>query len=240
MKPILKLQDASKIYRQGGVKTVGIEAVNLEIYPHDFVAITGRSGCGKSTLLNILGCMDELTSGSYFFDGEDITRLKSRAGAALRNEKIGYVFQAFNLVNEISALENVCMPLGYAGVSKRERDAVAHELLARVGMAEKANKRPVNLSGGEQQRVAIARALARSPRVLLADEPTGNLDKANSLAIMELFSSFNRSGMTIVMVTHSPDVAAYASRQIHICDGKSLNPFWEEHIIAVQSNKVTA
>ena len=197
MKPILKLQDASKIYRQGGVKTVGIEAVNLEIYPHDFVAITGRSGCGKSTLLNILGCM----------------------------EKIGYVFQAFNLVNEISALENVCMPLGYAGVSKRERDAVAHELLARVGMAEKANKRPVNLSGGEQQRVAIARALARSPRVLLADEPTGNLDKANSLAIMELFSSFNRSGMTIVMVTHSPDVAAYASRQIHICDGKIIESF---------------
>ena len=197
MKPILKLQDASKIYRQGGVKTVGIEAVNL----------------------------DELTSGSYFFDGEDITRLKSRAGAALRNEKIGYVFQAFNLVNEISALENVCMPLGYAGVSKRERDAVAHELLARVGMAEKANKRPVNLSGGEQQRVAIARALARSPRVLLADEPTGNLDKANSLAIMELFSSFNRSGMTIVMVTHSPDVAAYASRQIHICDGKIIESF---------------
>ena len=225
MKPILKLQDASKIYRQGGVKTVGIEAVNLEIYPHDFVAITGRSGCGKSTLLNILGCMDELTSGSYFFDGEDITRLKSRVGAALRNEKIGYVFQAFNLVNEISALENVCMPLGYAGVSKRERDAVAHELLARVGMAEKANKRPVNLSGGEQQRVAIARALARSPRVLLADEPTGNLDKANSLAIMELFSSFNRSGMTIVMVTHSPDVAAYASRQIHICDGKIIKSF---------------
>ena len=225
MKPILKLQDASKIYRQGGVKTVGIEAVNLEIYPHDFVAITGRSGCGKSTLLNILGCMDELTSGSYFFDGEDITRLKSKAGAALRNEKIGYVFQAFNLVNEISALENVCMPLGYAGVSKRERDAVAHELLARVGMAEKANKRPVNLSGGEQQRVAIARALARSPRVLLADEPTGNLDKANSLAIMELFSSFNRSGMTIVMVTHSPDVAAYARRQIHICDGKIIESF---------------
>ena len=211
MKPILKLQDASKIYRQGGVKTVGIEAVNLEIYPHDFVAITGRSGCGKSTLLNILGCMGELTSGSYFFDGEDITRLKSKAGAALRNEKIGYVFQAFNLVNEISALENVCMPLGYAGVSKRERDAVAHELLARVGMAEK--------------RVAIARALARSPRVLLADEPTGNLDKANSLAIMELFSSFNRSGMTIVMVTHSPDVAAYASRQIHICDGKIIESF---------------
>ena len=117
------------------------------------------------------------------------------------------------------------MPLGYAGVSKRERDAVAHELLARVGMAEKANKRPVNLSGGEQQRVAIARALARSPRVLLADEPTGNLDKANSLAIMELFSSFNRSGMTIVMVTHSPDVAAYASRQIHISEGKIIESF---------------
>ena len=208
------------------MKTVGIEAVNLEIYPHDFVAITGRSGCGKSTLLNILGCMDELTSGSYFFDGEDITRLKSRAGAALRNEKIGYVFQAFNLVNEISALENVCMPLGYAGVSKRERDAVAHELLARVGMAEKANKRPVNLSGGEQQRVAIARALARSPRVLLADEPTGNLDKANSLAIMELFSSFNRSGMTIVMVTHSVKAACSAKRVLFIKDGEVFHQLY--------------
>ena len=220
MKPILKLQDASKIYRQGGVKTVGIEAVNLEIYPHDFVAITGRSGCGKSTLLNILGCMDELTSGSYFFDGEDITRLKSRVGAALRNEKIGYVFQAFNLVNEISALENVCMPLGYAGVSKRERDAVAHELLARVGMAEKANKRPVNLSGGEQQRVAIARALARSPRVLLADEPTGNLDSKSSRTVIESFENA-RSQMdaTVFMVTHDNFSASFCDRVILLKDG---------------------
>ena len=223
MKPILKLQDASKIYRQGGVKTVGIEAVNLEIYPHDFVAITGRSGCGKSTLLNILGCMDELTSGSYFFDGEDITRLKSRAGAALRNEKIGYVFQAFNLVNEISALENVCMPLGYAGVSKRERDAVAHELLARVGMAEKANKRPVNLSGGEQQRVAIARALARSPRVLLADEPTGSLDSRNGQEIIHLLKESHRKyHQTLIVVTHDETIALQADRIITIADGKVL------------------
>ena len=221
MKPILKLQDASKIYRQGGVKTVGIEAVNLEIYPHDFVAITGRSGCGKSTLLNILGCMDELTSGSYFFDGEDITRLKSKAGAALRNEKIGYVFQAFNLVNEISALENVCMPLGYAGVSKRERDAVAHELLARVGMAEKANKRPVNLSGGEQQRVAIARALARSPRVLLADEPTGNLDSKTSKQVLyRMLALTKNQQVTFVMVTHEPELAECADRVVTILDGK--------------------
>ena len=231
MKPILKLQDASKIYRQGGVKTVGIEAVNLEIYPHDFVAITGRSGCGKSTLLNILGCMDELTSGSYFFDGEDITRLKSKAGAALRNEKIGYVFQAFNLVNEISALENVCMPLGYAGVSKRERDAVAHELLARVGMAEKAIKRPVNLSGGEQQRVAIARALARSPRVLLADEPTGNLDTKSSYEIMDIFKKMNDNGKTVVMVTHEPDIAEQTKRILTMRDGKLVSDEWRaDHV----------
>ena len=203
MKPILKLQDASKIYRQGGVKTVGIEAVNLEIYPHDFVAITGRSGCGKSTLLNILGCMDELTSGSYFFDGEDITRLKSRAGAALRNEKIGYVFQAFNLVNEISALENVCMPLGYAGVSKRERDAVAHELLARVGMAEKANKRPVNLSGGEQQRVAIARALALEPEIVVLDEATSALDVSVQKTVIELITKLQREkNITFGFICH--------------------------------------
>ena len=220
MKPILKLQDASKIYRQGGVKTVGIEAVNLEIYPHDFVAITGRSGCGKSTLLNILGCMDELTSGSYFFDGEDITRLKSKAGAALRNEKIGYVFQAFNLVNEISALENVCMPLGYAGVSKRERDAVAHELLARVGMAEKANKRPVNLSGGEQQRVAIARALAMKPKALLFDEPTSALDPELVGDVLDVMKSLAKEGMTMIVVTHEMGFARdVADRVIFMADG---------------------
>ena len=141
-------------------------------------------------------------------------RLKSRAGAALRNEKIGYVFQAFNLVNEISALENVCMPLGYAGVSKRERDAVAHELLARVGMAEKANKRPVNLSGGEQQRVAIARALARSPRVLLADEPTGNLDPETSWEIMDIFREVNKSGTTIVMATHDREIVDEMEKRV--------------------------
>ena len=233
MKPILKLQDASKIYRQGGVKTVGIEAVNLEIYPHDFVAITGRSGCGKSTLLNILGCMDELTSGSYFFDGEDITRLKSRAGAALRNEKIGYVFQAFNLVNEISALENVCMPLGYAGVSKRERDAVAHELLARVGMAEKANKRPVNLSGGEQQRVAIARALVNEPKILLADEPTSALDVTTQAQIvrqmMELRDDF---GTGIIIVTHNIGVAAYMADQLIVMHhGKVVDHGTREEVL---------
>ena len=236
MKPILKLQDASKIYRQGGVKTVGIEAVNLEIYPHDFVAITGRSGCGKSTLLNILGCMDELTSGSYFFDGEDITRLKSRAGAALRNEKIGYVFQAFNLVNEISALENVCMPLGYAGVSKRERDAVAHELLARVGMAEKANKRPVNLSGGEQQRVAIARALAKRPKLLLCDEPTGALDYLTGKSILKLLQdTCRKSGTTVVVITHNSALTPMADRIIRIKNARVESMEKNIHIVPVEA-----
>lgn len=220
MEPLLELKNASKVYRQAQVKTAGITDVSLQIYPHEFIAVTGRSGCGKSTLLNILGCMDELTSGSYYFEGADVSHLKLRQGAQFRNKKIGYVFQAFNLVNEITALENVCMPLGYAGVGKKQREKAAYALLEKVGMAEKARKCPVFLSGGEQQRVAIARALANGPQILLADEPTGNLDEQSSRAVMALFAQLNQQGMTIVMVTHSEEIAAYAGRQIHIRDGR--------------------
>lgn len=219
MEPILELKNASKFYNQTYIKTVGLQEINLKIYPYEFVSITGPSGCGKSTLLNILGAIDDLTSGSYIFEGVDVTRLNDYQGACFRNEKVGTVFQSFNLINEISALENVCMPLGYAGVARKQREKRARQLLDLVGLAQKADKYPIYLSGGEQQRVAIARALAKIPKVLLADEPTGNLDHKNSLSIMDLFSQLHAQGMAIVMVTHSAEIASYATRQIQMSDG---------------------
>lgn len=222
MKPILELKNANKFYVQGALKTVGFQSVNLKIYPGEFVCITGPSGCGKSTLLNIIGYIDELSSGVYFFEEVDITQLNDRQSSRFRNEKVGTVFQSFNLIHNISALENVCMPLGYAGVGIKQRKKRAYELLRIVGLEGKADKRPTCLSGGEQQRVAIARALAQNPRVLLADEPTGNLDHKSSLSVMELFSQLHEQGMTIVMVTHSMEVASYATRQIRMSDGEII------------------
>ncbi len=222
MKPILELKNANKFYVQGALKTVGFQSVNLKIYPGEFVCITGPSGCGKSTLLNIIGYIDELSSGVYFFEEVDITQLNDRQSSRFRNEKVGTVFQSFNLIHNISALENVCMPLGYAGVGIKQRKKRAYELLRIVGLEGKADKRPTCLSGGEQQRVAIARALAQNPRVLLADEPTGNLDHKSSLSVMELFSRLHEQGMTIVMVTHSMEVASYATRQIRMSDGEII------------------
>lgn len=222
MKPILELKNANKFYVQGALKTVGFQSVNLKIYPGEFVCITGPSGCGKSTLLNIIGYIDELSSGVYFFEEVDITQLNDRQSSRFRNEKVGTVFQSFNLIDNISALENVCMPLGYAGVGIKQRKKRAYELLRIVGLEGKADKRPTCLSGGEQQRVAIARALAQNPRVLLADEPTGNLDHKSSLSVMELFSRLHEQGMTIVMVTHSMEVASYATRQIRMSDGEII------------------
>lgn len=222
MEPILELQNVSKIYAQSEIQTVGIQNLSLKVYPGDFIAITGRSGCGKSTLLNILGGMDELTSGTYYFDGEDVSHLTHTRAAQFRCKQVGYVFQSFNLLNEISALQNVCMPLGYAGMGKHQREKIGHQMLRLVNLESKAGKRPIHLSGGEQQRVAIARAMASAPKVLLADEPTGNLDEENSLAIMELFSKFNKDGMTILMVTHSPEIANWADKQILMKDGRIL------------------
>ena len=172
--------------------------------------------------MNIIGYIDELSSGVYFFEEVDITQLNDRQSSRFRNEKVGTVFQSFNLIHNISALENVCMPLGYAGVGVKQRKKRAYELLRIVGLEGKADKRPTCLSGGEQQRVAIARALAQNPRVLLADEPTGNLDHKSSLSVMELFSRLHEQGMTIVMVTHSMEVASYATRQIRMSDGEII------------------
>ncbi len=222
MEPLVILRNVSKIYTQGEVKTPGLINVSFEVAQGDFIALTGRSGCGKSTLLNILGLMDSLTEGQYLFCGEDTARLKGKLAASFRNRQIGFVFQAFNLVNEISVLENVCMPLGYAGVRKKERESRGAQMLQVVGLAEKMRKRPIHLSGGEQQRAAIARAIVNEPKLLLADEPTGNLDEENSRLIMDLLARLNRQGMTIIMVTHSPEMAAYAKTRIQMRDGRIL------------------
>ncbi len=223
METLVMLRNACKIYTQAEVKTPGIVNVSLEVMQGEFIAITGRSGCGKSTLLNILGMMDCLTEGQYLFCGEDVTQLNGRLAASFRNSQIGFVFQSFNLVNEISILENVCMPLGYAGIRKKERENRAARMLQVVGLAEKMRKRPIHLSGGEQQRVAIARAIVSEPRLLLADEPTGNLDEENSRLIMDLLTKLNSQGMTIIMVTHSPEMAAYARKRIQMRDGRILS-----------------
>lgn len=220
MEPLIALHNANKIYMQADVKTAGMIDVSMELYQGEFIAVTGRSGCGKSTLLNILGMMDCLTGGEYLFCGKNVTQMKGKLAADFRNHQIGFVFQAFNLINEISVIENVCMPLGYAGVKKKEREGKAVEMLEAVGLETKMHKRPIHLSGGEQQRVAIARAIINSPKVLLADEPTGNLDEENGRMIMELLTKLNNQGMTIIMVTHSQEMASYANRTIQMRDGK--------------------
>ncbi|MBQ7636506.1 MAG: ABC transporter ATP-binding protein [Lachnospiraceae bacterium] len=223
METVVRLVNATKIYAQAEVKTTGIMDVSMEVKEGDFIAVTGRSGCGKSTLLNILGLMDDLTEGQYLFFGKDVAGIKGKEAAEFRNHEVGFIFQAFNLVNEISVLENVCMPLGYAGVGKQERRKRAAQALALVGLEDKTNKRPIHLSGGEQQRVAIARAIVNEPKLLLADEPTGNLDEENSRLVMELLTKLNSKGMTVIMVTHSPEMADYAKSRIQIRDGRIVS-----------------
>lgn len=220
MKPILELQNVSKIYKQAEIETMGVDNLSLKVFSGDFIAITGRSGCGKSTLLNIIGGMDELTDGTYYFEGEDVSHMNPKQAAQFRAKRVGYVFQSFNLINEISALQNVCMPLGYSGVGRHKRENIGRKMLQLVNLEDKADKRPIHLSGGEQQRVAIARALALEPAVLLADEPTGNLDEENSQIIMELFSQLNKKKVTILMVTHSLEIAAWAGKQVHMRNGR--------------------
>lgn len=224
MEEFLILKDIVKRYEIGKKKnrnvTEALRGVNLSIAEGEFVAITGRSGCGKSTLLNIMGGMDRQTSGEYLFRGEKIDDMNARALARFRNQSIGFVFQAFYLAKELNAIDNVAMPLGYAHVSSRERKRRAEEALAAVGLSEKLRARPSQLSGGEQQRVAIARAIINHPAVLLADEPTGNLDYENGQKIMDLLHRLHEDGLTIVMVTHDLALANQADRIIHMEDGR--------------------
>jgi putative ABC transport system ATP-binding protein len=214
---VIRLADITKEYTMGGEVVRALRGLTLHIKPGEFVAIMGPSGSGKSTAMNILGCLDRPTSGHYELAGEDVSRLTGDALADVRNRRIGFVFQSFNLISSSSAVENVALPLMYAGA--RNTRARAIQALERVGLAQRANHRPNEMSGGQRQRVAIARALVTAPAVILADEPTGNLDTKTSIEILGLFEELHREGSTIVMVTHEPDVAEHTERILTVRDG---------------------
>jgi putative ABC transport system ATP-binding protein len=221
--PLLALRGLSKTY-PGAEPVHALREVDLDVAVGEFVALVGASGSGKSTLMNLLGCLDRPTAGSFRLAGTDVARLDKNARAELRNRKIGFVFQGFNLLGRTSALENVELPLVYdAAISSRDARARATEALARVGLGDRAQHEPAQLSGGQQQRVAIARALVNRPALLLADEPTGNLDSATSMEILALLQELNRAGTTIVMVTHEADIAACAHRIVTLSDGRVVS-----------------
>ena len=217
---VIRIHDLHKTYKMGDIEVYALRGINVAIDRGEFVAVMGASGSGKSTIMNILGCLDRPTSGAYFLESQDVSALSSDEWAHIRNRKIGFVFQGFNLLNRTSAVENVELPMMYNGFHSKERRQRALEVLRLVGLEDRSHHLPNQLSGGQQQRVAIARSLVNRPSLILADEPTGNLDTKTSVEIMELFQDLNvKEGITIVLVTHEPDIAAYAQRQIVFRDG---------------------
>ncbi len=219
--PTIRLEGVHKTYDLGEIQVPALRGVSMEIYPGEFVAVMGASGSGKSTLMNIVGCLDKPSRGQYFLDGKDVSGLTKDELAKIRSQKIGFVFQQFNLLSRTSALENVELPTIYAGVAIKERERRAEEALKRVGLSDRAGHFPSQLSGGQQQRVAIARALVNNPSLLLADEPTGNLDSRTSIEIMDILQNLNdQHGLTVVIVTHEPDIAQFAKRALEFRDGK--------------------
>lgn len=220
---MITLKGITKVYKNGPLEVQALTPIDLHIEKGEFVAIMGSSGSGKSTLMNIIGCLDVPTSGSYELDGAAVESLNEEELARVRNRKIGFVFQSFNLLGRQTVLQNVTLPMMYAGISREERNERALELLSRVGLAERVKHRPNELSGGQKQRVAIARALTMNAPILLADEPTGNLDTKSSYEIMDLFKEIHAEGTTIVLVTHEPDIAEHAERIITFGDGRILS-----------------
>ena len=217
---MLKIENLSKVFRTEEVETVALDGVSLSVNEGEFVAIMGPSGCGKSTLLNIMGLLDNPTSGSYLLDGDEVGSLKESQRTSARKGKIGFVFQSFNLIDELNVEENVELPLKYLRVPQKERKQRTTEILRRLELSHRAKHYPQQLSGGQQQRVAIARAVIMNPKLILADEPTGNLDSKNGLEVMQLLTQLNTEGTTVVMVTHSQRDASYADRIINLFDGQ--------------------
>ncbi|MDR0231029.1 MAG: ABC transporter ATP-binding protein [Dysgonamonadaceae bacterium] len=232
---MIKIKNLEKIYRTEEVETVALNKMELEVKEHEFVAIMGPSGCGKSTLLNILGMLDDPTSGSFVFNGVEVAKFNENKRSDLRKANIGFVFQSFNLIDELTVYENVELPLVYNNIKAADRKRMVEEALESVQMMHRRNHFPSQLSGGQQQRVAVARAVVNNPKLILADEPTGNLDSKNGLEVMQLLTSLNEKGTTIIMVTHSEHDSRYAHRIVHMLDGKTVTEnFLKEMVYAAK------
>ena len=221
--PVIRVVGLGKSYETAAGLFPALRGVDLEVQPGEYIAIMGPSGSGKSTFMNLLGCLDTPSAGDYFLAGRNVAHMERDALARLRNRTLGFVFQGFNLLPRMSLLDNVALPLVYAGAGRDERRAAARAVLEKVGLGQYADSLPSRISGGQQQRVAVARALVNKPRLILADEPTGNLDSHTSEEIMALFGALNREGITIVLVTHEPDIAAHARRQVRFLDGQIVS-----------------
>lgn len=219
---MIKVEHLNKYYINGEMKLHALKDLSFHIKEGEFVAIMGSSGSGKSTMMNILGCLDKNSEGTYILDGIDVSKIRDEELCKIRNVKIGFVFQSFNLLSKLTALENVELPLIYAGIGKKEREEKAKEVLKKVSLENRIHHKPNELSGGQRQRVAIARALVNNPAIILADEPTGNLDSVSEKEIMEIFTDFNKQGKTIIVVTHEPEVAKYVKRVLLFKDGRII------------------
>ncbi|MBD5473951.1 MAG: ABC transporter ATP-binding protein [Lachnospiraceae bacterium] len=228
MSELIEIRDMCKIYNPGENEVRALDHVNLKIEKNEFVAIIGQSGSGKSTLMNMLGCLDVPTSGTYILNGQDVSNLSDDELSDIRNREIGFIFQGFNLIAGLTALENVELPLIYRGVAKKERMRLSHIALEKVGLKARMDHKPSEMSGGQQQRVAIARAIAQAPPVVLADEPTGNLDSGSTKEIMEILKGLHGEGRTVILITHDNDIAARARRIIRIMDGKIVDDIKNE------------
>ncbi len=232
MEPIISIKELRKTYIMGSEKVHALKSVTIDIQPNEYVALMGPSGSGKSTLMNLLGCLDTPTEGEYVLNGSNVSTMEDNELAEIRNKDIGFVFQTFNLLPRLSSLDNVALPLVYAGIPKTKREEQAATSLEAVGLGDRMDHKPNELSGGQRQRVAIARALVNNPAIILADEPTGNLDTKTSIEIMEIFERLHQSGNTIIVVTHEPDIAQHAHRIIRLRDGLVEKDEKNENIIS--------